>query len=494
MAAGDLSALVDAFRGLRVVVLGEAMLDAYLEGDSHRLSVEAPVPVVAVDERRYLPGGAANTAANVRALGARVALVSAVGADREADLLREALAAHGVATDGLLTDPGRETQAKTRVVAAGQMLLRFDGGSTEPAAAEVEQRLVDGLAKAAADADAILVSDYGYGILTPRVIAALGELQAARRRVLVVDSKHLPAYRDAGVTAVKPNYRQALGLLGATGRDGPRAELMAGESERILELTGAEIAAVTLDREGALVLERGRPAYRTYARRSPDSKTMGAGDTFAAGLALALAAGANTPAAAELASAAAGVVVAKSGTALCSADELRAAVTGGTKYVTDRARLTAVLARHRDEGRRVVFTNGCFDILHRGHVTYLSRAKTLGEVLVVGVNSDRSVERLKGPGRPVNPLEDRAHVLAALSSVDLVVPFDEDTPVELIRAVRPDAFVKGGDYTKEMLPEAPVVEALGGAVHLLPYVDDRSTTGIIDRIRDAESLAAGNPS
>jgi D-beta-D-heptose 7-phosphate kinase / D-beta-D-heptose 1-phosphate adenosyltransferase len=490
MVAGDLSALVDAFPGLRVVVLGEAMLDAYLEGDSHRLSVEAPVPVVAVDERRYLPGGAANTAANVRALGARVAFVSAVGADREADLLREALAAHGVATDGLLTDPSRETQAKTRVVAAGQMLLRFDGGSTEPAAAEVEQRLVDGLAKAAADADAILVSDYGYGILTPRVIAALGELQAARRRVLVVDSKHLPAYRDAGVTAVKPNYRQALGLLGATGRDGPRAELMAGESERILELTGAEIAAVTLDREGALVLERGRPAYRTYARRNPDSRAMGAGDTFVSAFALALAAGAHTPAAAELASAAAGIVVAESGTTVCSADDLREHVVGEGKVVADRARLRTALAAHRERGRRIVFTNGCFDILHRGHITYLSRAKTLGDVLVVGLNTDESVVRLKGPGRPINTLEDRAQVLAALSCVDHIVAFDEDTPVELVRDVRPDVFVKGGDYTREMLPEAPVVEALGGTVHLLPYVDDRSTTAIIDRIREADSSAA----
>jgi D-beta-D-heptose 7-phosphate kinase/D-beta-D-heptose 1-phosphate adenosyltransferase len=247
---------------------------------------------------------------------------------------------------------------------------------------------------------------------------------------------------------------------------------------------------VTLDAEGALVLERGRPAYRAYARRSPDSRAMGAGDTFAAALALALAAGAHTPAAAELASAAAGIVVGKQGTALCSADDLRDAVAGGGKYLRDRGRLHAVLTAHREEGKRIVFTNGCFDILHRGHITYLSRAKTLGDVLVVGLNSDESVARLKGPGRPVNTLEDRAHVLAALSAVDHIVAFEEDTPIALVEDVRPDVFVKGGDYTREMLPEAPVVEALGGTIHLLPYVDDRSTSGIIERIREVEASPA----
>jgi D-beta-D-heptose 7-phosphate kinase/D-beta-D-heptose 1-phosphate adenosyltransferase len=287
------------------------------------------------------------------------------------------------------------------------------------------------------------------------------------------------------VTAVKPNFRQALGLLGASDRGGPRPELIAAEGERILAETGARIAAVTLDSEGALVLERGRDPYRTYARREADSRSMGAGDTFAAALALALAAGADTPGAAELASAAAGVVVAKEATACCASDELLAAMTGEGKVIADRDRLAAVLARHREEGRRVVFTNGCFDLLHRGHVTYLSRAKTLGDVLVVGLNSDDSVARLKGPDRPLNPLADRAHVLAALSCVDLVAPFSEPTPERLLETVRPDVFVKGGDYTRAMLPEAPLVERLGGRVELLPYVEDRSTTGIIERIRDS---------
>ena len=488
--AADLPSLLDRFRGLRVVVVGEAMLDAYLEGGAARLSAEAPVPVVAVEERRHLPGGAANAAANVRALGAEVTLLSAVGDDREGRLLREALGAHGVGSGRLVVEPGRATQAKTRVVAAGQMLLRFDGGSTGPLGAEAEDAFLARLADAVRDADAIVVSDYGYGIVTPAVVAALADLQRRDERVLVVDSKDLRAYREAAVTAVKPNFRQALGLLGASDRSGPRPELIAAEGERILAETGARIAAVTLDSEGALVLERGRDPYRTYARREADSRSMGAGDTFAAALALALAAGADTPAAAELASAAAGVVVAKEGTACCDADELLAAVTGEGKVLADRERLAAVLARHREQGRRIVFTNGCFDLLHRGHVTYLSRAKTLGDVLVVGLNSDESVARLKGPGRPLNPLADRAHVLAALSCVDLVAPFGEATPERLLEVVRPDVFVKGGDYTRAMLPEASLVERLGGRVELLPYVEDRSTTGIIERIRESLPDAA----
>jgi len=485
--ASDLVALAARLAGVRLLVVGEAMLDSYLEGASSRISAEAPVPVVAVESRRHGPGGAANAAANAAALGAATRFLSVTGDDRDGDLLRGALVRQGVPPHDLLAEPGRETLAKSRVMAGGQMLVRFDTGSTGAVAPETEDALAERLDEALAGADAVLVSDYGYGVVTPRLRARLAEAQRRDPRVLVVDAKDLHAYRDVGVTAAKPNFNQALALVGPA-EVGARADMIAAEGERILDLTGAEIVAVTLDSDGAVVLERGRPAYRTFARHSPDTRAPGAGDTFAATLALALAAGAETPAAAELASAAAGVVVAKNGTSLCSAEELRMALAGGTKVVRDRGRLEVLLARHRDEGRTVVLTNGCFDLLHRGHVTYLARAKTLGDVLVVGLNSDASVARLKGPERPLTPLEDRAHVLAALSGVDLVVPFEEDTPVELVRAVRPDVFVKGGDYTRELLPEARVVEELGGRVEILPYVEERSTTGLIERIRETESL------
>jgi D-beta-D-heptose 7-phosphate kinase/D-beta-D-heptose 1-phosphate adenosyltransferase len=253
--------------------------------------------------------------------------------------------------------------------------------------------------------------------------------------------------------------------------------------KRLLDLTGAKIAAVTLDAEGAIIFERDRPSYRTYAPPANNSRATGAGDTFVSVLTLALAALAPTPVAADLAASAAAVVVGKDGTTACSAQELRESLASADKYVPDPSWLVALVASYRASFRRIVFTNGCFDILHAGHVSYLKRARELGDILIIGVNSDASVSRLKGPSRPINPLSDRIQVLGALGCVDHLVPFDDDTPSNLIRMVRPDVYVKGGDYTKETLPEAPLVEQLGGVVQILPFVENSSTSSIIKRIR-----------
>ena len=491
---------VAAFAGLSVAVVGEAMLDSYLEGTTGRLCREAPVPIVALQGRRDAPGGAANSAVNARALGASARFLSVVGTDPEAGHLLASLEARGVRPDpaDLLVEPGRQTLAKHRVVAAGQLLVRFDQGTTAAIAGATEDRLIARLEGLFPTLDALIVSDYGYGIMTPRVVAALARLRADHPRVVVVvDSKDLAAYRAVAPTAVKPNYGEAADLLGWDRHDGApagRADRVASASGSILERTGAGVAAVTLDTDGALVVERDRAPYRTYARAEHHMRAAGAGDTFLATLALALAAGADTPAAAELASAAAAVVVEHDGTTACSAAELLAKVAPGSKPTDDLAGLAARLDGERRRGRRVVFTNGCFDILHRGHVTYLSAAKALGDVLVVGVNSDAGIRRLKGPERPINTLEDRVEVLAALSCVDHLIPFDDDTPERLIEALRPDVFVKGGDYTIDRLPEAPLVRRLGGEVRILPFVADRSTTRIIERIaaRDAAPTLAGS--
>jgi len=486
---------LDRFDRLHVLVLGEAMLDRYLDGPTHRLCPEAPVPVVALASRRDAPGGAANTALNARALGARVRLLSTVGNDAEGAALRATLEAHGISARDIQTCRGRRTLTKTRVCAAGQLLVRYDQGDTDPIDVTCEGRLIDRLVELFRECDAVVLSDYGYGLFTPRVIETLAELQAQSPRVAVGDSKRLDRFRPVGLTAVKPNFGQALKLLGEPppAADGDRAAFVAERADRLLELTGARVAAVTLDRDGALVCERGRPPRRSYACPVPANRTAGAGDTYTAALALALAAGADTPAAAELAGAAAAVVVAEDVTAACTAGALRAHLTAGDKVIADRAALAARVEHHRRHGKRVVFTNGCFDILHRGHTTYLARAKALGDVLVVGVNTDASIHRLKGPDRPINALEDRVQVLAALNCVDLVAPFGEDTPHALIRVVRPDVFAKGGDYTRERLPEASLVEELGGEIRLLPVVEDRSTTHMIERIRAAAAGPDGRP-
>jgi D-beta-D-heptose 7-phosphate kinase/D-beta-D-heptose 1-phosphate adenosyltransferase len=298
----------------------------------------------------------------------------------------------------------------------------------------------------------------------------------------VVDARRPAAYRGAGLTACKPNFGEVSALLDLQA-GGDRAAAVAAQGRRLLDLCGAEVVAVTLDAEGALVFERGRPPYRTFARPQPGSRATGAGDTFTVALALGLAVGGDVPAAAELASAAAEVVVDQAGTAACAAHELRRRLGGSGKIVPSVAELATRRESLRAGGRRLVLTSGCFDILHRGHVTYLNRAKELGDVLVVAVNDDAGVRRLKGAERPVNPLEDRLGVLAGLSSVDVLVPFGDDTPVAVVRALAPDVFVKGGDYTRETLPEGAEVERLGGAVRIVPLVDDRSTSALIERIR-----------
>jgi len=494
--------VVARFAGRRVVVIGEAMLDRYLHGSADRLCREAPVPVVAVARRDDVPGGAANTAACVAALGADVAFLSVVGDDAEGDALRAALVARGVATDHVQVQPGRATLAKNRVVAAGQILVRFDSGDTGDAAPEAETALCAALADLLQDAHAAIVSDYGYGVLTPRVRDTLARFVARHPLPVLVDAKALPAYRDLRPTAIKPNYAEACALLGLArlpDADGDRATQIVAHADALFARTGATIAAVTLDRAGALVLTRDAPPVQVSATttgRDDETRTTGAGDTFGAAFALALAAGADAATAARIGAAAAGVVVAKEGTATCTLDELRRALApaGADRFgdmnaardaggVTDLATLLPLLTARRAAGGRVVFTNGVFDILHQGHTGLLAAARARGDLLIVGVNTDSSVRRLKGPTRPINPLAERMAVLAALRSVDYVVPFaeGEDTPQHLIAAIRPAVFIKGGDYTRETLPEVALVEALGGIVEIIPYLPDHSTTRMIAR-------------
>lgn len=485
----DLLRLIVACAGLKITVVGDAILDVYLVGGIGRLCREAPLPVVEVHERKCIAGGAGNTAVNVHEMGGSVIFLSVVGDDWAGNRLQQILRERGIATDGLIVEAGRRTLAKNRLIGGEQMLARFDEGCTGTISADAERRLSGMLQQSFAGVDAVIVSDYGYGVLTPRLIRLLAQLQKRMPRVLVVDARHPAAYARVGATAVKPSYQEALRLLGGRYReDGQgRAAAIAAQGERVLDSTGAQIAAVTLDTDGAVIVERGRAPYRTYARPAHTSRSVGAGDTFVSALGLALAAGADAPEAAELASAAAAVVMGKDGTAACSALELRDFIAGGDKRVTDLSSLITLAEFHRGQGRRIVFTNGCFDILHRGHVTLLNRAKGLGDVLVVGVNSDISVRRLKGASRPINTLDDRVRILAALSYIDHIIAFDGDTADEIIAAIRPDIFVKGGDYTRETLPEAGLVERLGGAVCILPYMEDRSTTGIIERIQQVGS-------
>ncbi|GAA4736438.1 bifunctional D-glycero-beta-D-manno-heptose-7-phosphate kinase/D-glycero-beta-D-manno-heptose 1-phosphate adenylyltransferase HldE [Amnibacterium soli] len=474
-------ALVDrvlAFRGGPVLVVGDLLLDSWIAGRAERISREAPAPVVQVSAREDVPGGAANTAMNLAALGAEVRLIGAVGADEAGTTLLALLDAAGIDTAGVVRLGDVPTTVKTRVSAAGQVLLRFDDGQEldAEAAAAVAARLpwaVDGCA-------AILVCDYGMGAAGAAVRDALGTVE--RTAPLVVDAHDILAWAPLRPDAITPNAAETELLLGrALGSDRIRAAQEAGDELR--RRTGATGVIVTLDRDGTVVHGPGAPT-RTLAKPAPDANANGAGDTFAAGLTLALAAGVDLHGAARFGQLAADVVVRTPGTGVCTIADLTASLSEGARMLDEPA-LVAVLATERAAGKRIVFTNGCFDVLHRGHTAYLKQARALGDVLVVAVNDDESTTRLKGPGRPLNPAADRAGLLAELSCVDYVTVFSTDTPVSLIETIEPHVYAKGGDYLPEMLVETPVVEAHGGEVRILDYVSPHSTSGLIARAKAA---------
>ncbi len=624
-----------AFAALRVVVLGDAMLDRYARGVARRLAAEAPAPVISEVAWHDRAGGAANAAAGAAALGARVALVSLAGEDAAGEALAEAIRAAGVDAGGLVRLAGRRTLVKTRLMAGGQLVARLDEGDAGPPGAEGEAMLAERLGALLEGADAVIVSDYAYGTVGAAAIDRLAEWRGSGGGRLVADARDLARLARLRPCAVTPNHAEAMALLGhvpasgsapasglapAGGPAPSRLAQLRDGAPALLARTGSAAVVATLDGDGAAVLRAGHPPlHLPAARRVEGAGVTGAGDTFAAALALALAAGAGIGPAARLACLAAGVATAKPGTAVCTLAELRAALaqaaevagaaaaplaapprapagpgaanalgapsaspsgTAGAQaraatpppagpdapatraahpsaraepleaqvhampsaapvsapaastlaapstgeagatgarpaiaatraaaasagpaaarpadggpsgdgapppaILPSAAALAALGERLRASARRVVFTNGCFDILHDGHLGCLEEARRLGDALVVGVNSDASVRRLKGPTRPVNPCSARLRMLAALSFVDHVVAFEEDGPDALIRALRPDVFAKGGDYDRAGLPEAALVEALGGEVRLLSHRPGRSTTAIIARIQ-----------
>lgn len=489
-APDGLAAAVTRWQGLRVLVLGDALLDDWQYGEPDRLCREAPVPVVSVGRTEYAPGGAANTAVNLAALGAHPVLVAPVGDDPEGAFLRRRLAEAGVETYPVVVSRWR-TPAKRRVVAGDQLVVRLDEGPTRELPARA-RRTLRALAEAAMvpPPAAVVLCDYGYGALDADLLGWLRE-RRGDLGMLAVDAHHLGRWAQLRPTVVTPSFAEAVDLLDPAAATPVAARDRAGVAESraadLLKRTGADTVAVTLDADGALVLSRGHEPVRTTARPAAASHAVGAGDAYLAALTLAMAGGTGLPDAARLAQAAATSAINGPGTCVCGRWDLLtalpAAAHGPARHVLDPEELIARLHADRARGARVVFTNGCFDVLHAGHVGFLEQARALGDVLVVAVNSDASVRRLKGDDRPVNGQDDRTVVLAALSCVDYVTVFDEGTPARLIEQVRPDVYVKGGDYRPELLAEAPLVRRLGGTVRILDYLPDRSTSAVIERIR-----------
>lgn len=482
----DARQYVDRFENQRVAVLGDAMLDGYLEGWAERVCREAPVPVVRLESERLAPGGAANTASNLAAMGAQVTFVSVVGDDEDGRMLVGLLEERGVSCGLVYTDPERRTIAKRRLVADGQLLVRYDTGTLSPIGSGGARSLLERLRLAVANCDALIISDYRCGLLSDQVISLLPQVREEIDGALIVDSTRLGAYKALSPDVVKPSIAEALAQLAIEpGPASSRSDLAEALGDSLLDLSGASVVTLTVDADGVVAFQRGRHPIHRPAAHHGTAHPAGAGDTFLAAFALASCAGAACEDAVDIAQAAAGIVVREDGTSLCSVDDLLAALSGDEARVCTLDELAKAVAAHRKRGRTIVLTNGCYDILHPGHVALLERAKALGDVLVVGVNSDASVRALKGEGRPVNSLSHRMRVLSALSFVDHLVAFGDSTADRLVELVRPDVYVKGGDYTLDTIPEAPAVERLGGRVEILPHFGNESTSRIIDRIRNS---------
>lgn len=471
------------FERARVLVVGDVMLDRYWHGPTTRISPEAPVPVVRITECHDRPGGAANVALNIAALGAAASVLGAVGNDPEAGILRHQLGAAGIGA-ALLECPAKPTITKLRVISRQHQLLRLD--FEEPHGADDVAALPAEFLRLLPGHGVLVLSDYAKGALQdPRALIAAA---AAAGIPVLVDPKGRDFTRYAGATVLTPNLAELEAVVGpCTDEAALRARGLALMHDLAL---GALL--VTRGEHGMTLLRPGHPELHLPARAQEVYDVTGAGDTVIAVLAAALGAGAELPAAVALANLAAGIVVGKLGTSAVSEPELRAALKrehGPTRGVVNREQLLIDVAEARARGERIVFTNGCFDLLHAGHVRYLEEARALGDRLIVAVNDDASVRRLKGEGRPLNTLERRMAVLAGLQAVDWVVGFAEDTPEPLLQQVRPDVLVKGGDYGREQVVGWQIVAGYGGEVRPLGVVAGCSTTALVEKIRSGNTEA-----
>lgn len=476
------------FTGVRVLVAGDVMLDRYIAGQVRRISPEAPVPVTSVRKRWTAPGGAANVARNLARLGAQAILMGLAGQDEAGEVLRRELATEGI-DDRLIYAAARCTTSKTRIIAQGQQLLRLDEEVVAPPRPEEHSELCAKIFELLPSCDAVVLSDYGKGVLMDggqggSLCAPV--MAAARERGIpvLVDPKGGQWRRYAGAQCVTPNsaeFALACGLEAGETPDRQARETLAG---RLREQYGLERVLLTRGSRGMALFAGGEPPCYIRAAVREVADVSGAGDTVIATLAACVARGLDWKESARVANAAAGVAVGKMGTAPVSLAELNQAL----RENADNPKLYAgsALLEKLEEWRRgndsIVFTNGCFDLLHPGHISLIRQCAALGDRLVVGLNTDASVRRLKGAGRPIQNEQSRALLLAELQGVDAVVLFDEDTPLELIRRVRPDVLVKGSDYTVESVVGADLVREYGGHVHLARLVDGCSTTSLVRRM------------
>jgi D-beta-D-heptose 7-phosphate kinase/D-beta-D-heptose 1-phosphate adenosyltransferase len=461
-----------------VLVVGDVMLDRHVHGQVRRISPEAPVPVVSLLGELQTPGGAGNVAAGLAGLGCRVALAGLIGADAEGVQLRQVLASKGVEHLALVEHPDLTTVTKTRILSdTHQQLLRLDRDGARDRFAALDQLLLDHVLPLIDDQSAVVLADYEKGVITPRVAREI--VGRCRRRGVpcIVDPKKADFSVYAEATVVTPNLMEA---ERAIGRALPDDEAVGRAADQLRDRLKTDAMLITRGPEG-MTLSVAGDVHHVPSQTRDVADVTGAGDTVVAVLAACLGSGRPILESCRIANAAAGIAVSHPGTYVVQAAELEAAWKGLSPKILNRNAAQRRLAEARRRGRKVVFTNGCFDLLHAGHLACLEGAKRLGDLLVVGLNSDSSVQGLKGDARPVIGQSNRASLLAGLACVDVVVVFDEETPVSLIELFEPDVLVKGGDYTVDQIAGADVVLRRGGQVVALPLVPGLSTTAILDR-------------
>lgn len=484
----ELVKTVKAMQGLPILVVGDLMLDLFVYGDVERISPESPVPVLAITREDMMLGGAGNVVSNLCALGVRPSILAVTGDDDEASRVLEIARSGGADVTGMLSDPSRPTTVKTRYLARHQQLLRTDFEKTHPLSKEKEDALLRAFEQRIGSAKAVVLSDYGKGVLTPVLLQKIIGMAKGAGIPVLVDPKGRDYTLYRGANIVTPNRKE---LAEASGMAQLRTDAEILEAaQRIIETCGIDCVVATRSEDGMSVIRKALPPLhlKTVARDVFD--VSGAGDTVIATLAAAIAAGADLACAAKLANIAGGIAVSKVGTAPVRTEEVlqvleeREGRKGGLAATEEAAEQ---VRKWQAQGLKIGFTNGCFDILHKGHVHYLNEAKTQCDRLIVALNHDDSVRLLKGPQRPVNDEEARAAVLAALSCVDLVILFGarekgaDNTPSALIEKLKPDVFFKGGDYTIQTLPEAGIVQAYGGKVSIMKMHEGFSTSAIIEK-------------
>ena len=481
--SSDLLHILNSAHQIKMICVGDVMLDQFVYGTVKRISREAPVPVLAETHRQTVPGGAGNVVRNASALGITIKVIGVIGDDEEGELLAERFTEIPRVENELIVETGRTTTVKTRYIAGSQHLLKLDSESGIPLQADTEQQIIAELRKHSAPIDAILVSDYGNGCVTEEVMGAIRETAKTLDAKVLIDPKGNDYRKYGEVDLIKPNNAE-LGIV--TGLPyGDDNEIEVGLSE-LFDSCLASSIVVTRAEKGMSFADRSGAVSHVQGEARDVYDVSGAGDTCLVSIGLGLSAGASLRTAVELAIMVSGIAVGKKGTAIVTTKEVVEYLNPGHRpsSSTDLDQILALVQQWREEELVVGFTNGCFDILHPGHLAVLTEAREQCDRLIVGLNSDSSTRRLKGLDRPVNNEEDRATMLSGFAFVDAVTIFEEDTPARIITAIKPDVYVKGGDYTIEDLAEAKLVMGYGGKVHLVDFMKDHSTTGLIEKVRN----------